>query len=77
MSDLKTKAETLANKAIANPELLDQLPNNVYEDFILRVALFNIDLAMKLDDIRPITNSNNKVLFWEAVGIISPQENYS
>ena len=77
MSHLRIKAEKLATKAIANPKLLEQLPTDTYETFVLSVAVFNKKLAMQLDDIKPITNASNKVLFWEAVGILLPQQDFS
>jgi hypothetical protein len=77
MSDLRDKAISLATRAINNPELLEQLDNKTYETFILSVTPFNIDLAQQLDKIRPITNSETKILFWEAAGILTNQKDYS
>ena len=73
----KEKGIMLANKALANPELLETLPEDVLFKFIIGIALFDIDLAMRLEELKPFTNSSNKVLFWEAVGILMPQESFA
>lgn len=71
------RAIILANKALTNPELLETLPEDVLFKFIIGIALFDIDLAMKVEELKPFTNPSNKVLFWEAVGILMPQESFA
>ena len=71
------KGIMLANKALANPELLKTLPEDVLFKFIIGIALFDINLAMRLEELKPFTNPSNKVLFWEAVGILMPQESFA
>ena len=68
------RAIILANKALVNPELLETLPEDIMFKFVIGIALFDIDLAMKLEALRPFTDSKTKILFWEAVGILMPQE---
>jgi len=77
MSNLRDKAISLATRAINSPKLLEQLDNDIYETFILSVASFSINLAQQLDKLRPITNPETKILFWEAVGILTNQEDYN
>jgi hypothetical protein len=71
------KAIMLANKALANPELLETLPEDIMFKFVIGIVLFDINLAIKLEELRPFTNSKNKVLFWEALGILIPQESFA
>jgi diadenosine tetraphosphatase ApaH/serine/threonine PP2A family protein phosphatase len=75
--ELSNKALELANRAIANPELLNELPQDQHANFVLGVAVYHKDLAIKLDEIRQITNPSTRILFWEAVGILTGQEDYS
>jgi hypothetical protein len=77
MSNLKDKAISLAARAINSPKLLEQLDNEIYETFILSVIPFSINLAQQLDKLRPITNPETKILFWEAAGILTSQKDYS
>jgi hypothetical protein len=46
-------------------------------DFVMTIASYDINLAIKLEELRPFTNSKNKVLFWEALGILIPQESFA
>jgi hypothetical protein len=71
------KAFRLANKAIETPSLLNELDEETYLLFVVGVAKYHKDLAMKLEDIRPLVHPQNKVLFWEAVGIILEMEDYN
>ena len=73
----REKGIELANRAIKNPSLLKQLNNSVFFDFVMGVARYDKSLAQKLEAIRPLTHASNKVLFWEAVGIIMPTEDYT
>jgi hypothetical protein len=66
----------LAKKSIANPTLLKTLPEDVMFDFVMAIVLYDINLTIKLEELRPLTNPNNKVLFWEAAGILMPQESF-
>ena len=77
MSNLKNKAISLATRAINNPKLLEELNNSTYESFILGVIPFSIQLAQQLDKIRPITNPKTKILFWEAAGSLTNQQDYN
>lgn len=67
----KEKALKLATEAIETPSLLNVLDENTYLLFVVGVAKYHKDLAFKLENIRPLVSSQNKVLFWEAVGIIN------
>lgn len=73
----KEKAFRLANKAIETPSLLNELDEETYLLFVIGVAKYHKDLAIKLEDIRPLVHPQNKVLFWEAVGIILELEDYN
>ena len=64
------KAFDLATRAIANPELISNLSNDKFFTFVMMVAKYHKDLAIKLEEVRPFTNPQSKVLFWEGVGII-------
>ena len=74
---MKNKAIELANRAISNPELLNSLPNDTYFKFVMGIAKFDIYLAQKVENLRPFTHPETKILFWEAVGILLPQESFS
>jgi hypothetical protein len=73
----KETAFTLANRAINTPALLTQLNEETYLLFVIGVAKYHKELATKLENIRPLVSPQNKILFWETVGIIVPIENYS
>jgi hypothetical protein len=73
----KETAFTLANKAINTPTLLTQLNEETYLLFVIGVAKYHKELATKLENIRPLVSPQNKILFWETVGIIVPMENYN
>tara|TARA_R110002126_G_scaffold34974_1_gene107971 strand:- start:588 stop:821 length:234 start_codon:yes stop_codon:yes gene_type:complete len=77
MSNLRDKAISLATRAINSPKLLEQLDNEIYETFILSLIPFSINLAQQLDILRPVTNPETKILFWEAAGILTSQKDYS
>ena len=72
----KENAIRLANKALNNPLLLNELSEDVFFKFVLGVAKYDMCLAIKLENLKPFTNSSNKCLFWEAVGILMPVESY-
>jgi hypothetical protein len=71
---LKDKSILLANKALNNPSLLNTLPDDTFFSFVIGIAKFDIELAKKVESLKPFTNPHNKVLFWEAVGILLPQD---
>jgi hypothetical protein len=71
------KAFRLANKAIETPSLLNELDEETYLLFVVGVAKHHRDLAMRLENIRPLVHPQNKVLFWEAIGIILEMEDYN
>jgi hypothetical protein len=73
----KETAFTLANRAINTPTLLTQLNEETYLLFVIGVAKYHKELATKLENIRPLVSPQNKILFWETVGIIVPMENYN
>ena len=67
---MKNTAISLAKIALNNPSLFEVLNEDTYENFVLCVARHDIKLAKKLDSRRPIVGAQNRVLFWEAVGIL-------
>jgi hypothetical protein len=71
------KAFRLANEAIETPSLLNKLDEETYLLFVVSVAKYHRDLAIRLEDIRPLVHPQNKVLFWEAIGIILEMEDYN
>ena len=73
----KEKGIRLANQAIKNPELLELLDHDKYVDFVLGVAKYDTSLAKEIESLRPFVSSSAKLLFWEAVGILMPTEDYS
>lgn len=73
---MREKAIELANRALQTPSLLNDLSEDVFFKFVMGISIYDISLAMKVEQLKPFTNSNNKVLFWEAVGILVPLEDY-
>ena len=59
----KENAIRLANKALNNPLLLNELSEDVFFKFVLGVAKYDMCLAIKLENLKPFTNSSNKCLF--------------
>jgi hypothetical protein len=59
--EIKETAIRLANIVIVNPDLLDVLSDDKFYMFVMGVARYDKSLAMKLEDIRPITNTFNKL----------------
>lgn len=74
---MKAKAIELGNKALSNPSLLINMPEDTFFKFVIGVAKYDKSLAMEVESLKPFTSPNNKVLFWEAVGILIPQESYN
>jgi hypothetical protein len=71
----KEKAQELGNRALNNPSLLDKLDQDTLVKFIMCIAKHDKPLAsevfnLKYDDM----SSKAKVIFWEAVGILTKQE---
>ena len=71
------KAIVLANRAIESPSILNELSEETHFKFVMGIAVFDIELAKEVEALRPFTTSQNKILFWEAVGILMPQESLS
>jgi hypothetical protein len=74
---METKAIELANKALSNPSLLINMPEDTFFKFVIGIAKYDKSLAMEVESLKPFTSPDNKVLFWEVVGILMPQENYN
>jgi len=74
---LKDKAYNLAIRAINKPTLLNTLTQDKYETFVLGVAMYYRDLAIKLDEIKPIVDPSKRIDFWKSVGILMNDEDYS
>jgi hypothetical protein len=74
---LKDKAHNLAIRAINKPTLLNTLTQDKYETFVLGVAMYYRDLAIKLDEIKPIVDPSKRIDFWKSVGILMNDEDYS
>ena len=77
-SSQSAKAHSLADRAIANPSLLKVLDDDQMIKFAIGVHKYAPEKAHKLMDLKyPIVKPANMVLFWEAVGILAPQEDFS
>jgi hypothetical protein len=74
---MKAKAIELGNKALSNPSLLINMPEDTFFKFVIGIAKYDKSLAMEVESLKPFTSPNNKVLFWEVVGILIPQESYN
>lgn len=74
---MKAKAIELGNKALSNPSLLINMPEDTFFKFVIGIARYDKSLAMEVESLKPFTSPNNKVLFWEVVGILIPQESYN
>lgn len=75
---LRVKANTLADKAISNPSLLNQLDDDNMIKFAIGVSKYNKDKAVKLIDLRyPNVVPHNIVLFWQAVGILQKPDDFA
>lgn len=71
------KANRLADKAINNPILLNQLDDDTMIKFAIGVSKYSKEKAIKLMDLKyPEIKPSNMVLFWEAIGILIPSESY-
>jgi hypothetical protein len=73
----REKAQELGNRAINNPSLLDQLDEDTLIKFVVCISKHDKSLASKVFDLRyDKISAQGKVLFWEAVGILTKQEEY-
>jgi hypothetical protein len=65
-----TKAKSLCDRALNDPTLINNFSENTFFSFVMGVAKFDKKRAIKLEELKPFTNSSNKTLFWEAVGLL-------
>lgn len=73
----KDKAQELGNRAINNPSLLDQLDEDTFIKFVVCISKHDKSLASRVFDLKyDKISAQGKVLFWEAVGILTKQEEY-
>ena len=70
----KEKATQLVNKALTNPNLVKDMSEDTFFKFVLSVAKYDKTKAMQLEKLKPFTTSKNKIMFWEAVGLLIPIE---
>ena len=71
----KEKATHLVNKALANPSLVKNMSKDTFFKFVLSVAKYDKTKAMQLEKLKPFTTSQNRAMFWEAIGILMPSDN--
>lgn len=70
----KEKAQDLGNRAINNPRLLDQLDEDTFIKFVVCISKHDKSLASKVFDLKyDKISAQGKVLFWEAVGILTKE----
>ena len=73
----KEKAQELGNRAINNPSLLDKLDEDTFIKFVVCISKHDKSLASQVFDLKyDKISAQGKVLFWEAVGILTKQEEY-
>jgi len=66
------KAQKLGNQALANPSLLNQFDEDTFIKFVISISKYDKPLANKVFDLKAANvSAKNKVLFWEAVNILS------
>ncbi len=71
----KDKAQELGNRAIDNPSLLDKLDEDTFIKFVVCISKHDKSLASKVFDLKyDKISAQGKVLFWEAVGILTSCE---
>lgn len=76
MQDIK--ANNLADRAIQNPLLLNELDDDTMIKFAIGVSKYAKDKAIKLMDLKyPNVKPYNMCLFWEAVSLLQPSEDLS
>jgi len=73
----KDKAQELGNRAINNPSLLDKLDEDTFIKFVVCISKHDKSLASRVFDLKyDKISAQGKVLFWEAVGILTKPEEY-
>jgi hypothetical protein len=73
----KDKAQELGNRAINNPSLLDRLDEDTFIKFVVCISKHDKSLASKVFNLKyDKISAQGKVLFWEAVGILTKTEEY-
>jgi hypothetical protein len=72
--NLKERAIELADTALNNPELVKKMDNDKFFTFVLCIAKHDKKRAIAVEMLKPFTTSQNKILFWEAVGVLASQE---
>lgn len=71
------QAHYLADKAIANPSLLNELDDDKMIKFAIAISKYSKEKANNLMDLKyPDVKPSNMVLFWQAIGIISKDLDY-
>jgi len=71
------KAQELGNRAIDNPSLLDRLDEDTFIKFVVCISKHDKSLASRVFDLKyDKISAQGKVLFWEAVGILTKHEEY-
>lgn len=65
------KAQKLGNQVLNNPELLNQLDEDTFLKFVISISKYDKPLAWNVFDLKVKgLSAQNKILFWEAVGIV-------
>jgi hypothetical protein len=65
------KAQKLGNQVLNNPELLNQLDEDIFLKFVISISKYDKPLAWNIFDLKvKELSAQNKILFWEAVGIV-------
>ena len=65
------KAQKLGNQALNNPKLLDLLDQDTFIKLVISISKYDKPLAWDVFDLKvKELSTQNKILFWEAVGII-------
>ena len=71
------KTQELGNRALNNPSLLDKLDEDTFIKFVVCMSKHDKSLATKVFNLKyDKISAQGKVLFWEAVGILTKQEEY-
>mgnify|MGYP006300545539 FL=1 len=73
----REKTQELGNRALNNPSLLDKLDEDTFIKFVVCMSKHDKSLASKVFDLKyDKISAQGKVLFWEAVGILTKTEEY-
>ena len=71
------KTQELGNRALNNPSLLDQLDEDTFIKFVVCMSKHDKSLALRVFDLKyDKISAQGKVLFWEAVGMLTKPEEY-